>query len=290
VKAAWGWCTKPLIPTSIAPLEIFCSKVLRRGFVPIRSAWPLLSSACMRDLWCIFLPQCSLSSSGKASRRPIDVVAAEIPPSLLCSHHCSPVLHLRPGSDWDTIFRVGRFPPTNSLTDTRRTRERLVAAKSYSAGRAVLDEALPGAFDQHVADTETFFGQEVPALQQWSFTREDARRIVQPVLAVIGAKSQELDRIWVERQELLISWLPNVEPFVLPEARHLLQVENPPWHGRGAGSFLRPSPPVGITLLVVATQNRYSELSRQSQPQHAGQLNWGGRRAARSPLRRSRIV
>jgi hypothetical protein len=31
----------------------------------------------------------------------------------------------------------------------------------------------------------------------------------------------------VERQTLLRSWLPNVELFVLPEATHLLQVQNP---------------------------------------------------------------
>jgi pimeloyl-ACP methyl ester carboxylesterase len=103
--------------------------------------------------------------------------------------------------------------------------------------RAVLDQALPEAFEQHVADADTFFGQELPALQQWSFTREDARRITQPVLAVIGAKSQELDRIWVERQELLLSWLPNVTPFVLPNATHLLQVQNPRGMAEGLAAF-----------------------------------------------------
>jgi pimeloyl-ACP methyl ester carboxylesterase len=108
--------------------------------------------------------------------------------------------------------------------------------------RAVLDQALPGAFDQHVADADTFFGQELPALQQWSFTREDARRIAQPVLAVIGAKSQELDRIWVERQELLLSWLPNVEPFVLPDATHLLQVQNPRGMAEGLAAFFARHP------------------------------------------------
>jgi pimeloyl-ACP methyl ester carboxylesterase len=103
--------------------------------------------------------------------------------------------------------------------------------------RAVLDQALPGAFDQHVADADTFFGQELPALQQWSFTQEDARRISQPVLAVTGAKSQELDRIWAERQELLLAWLPNVEPFVLPDATHLLQVQNPRGMAEGLAAF-----------------------------------------------------
>ena len=108
--------------------------------------------------------------------------------------------------------------------------------------RAVLDQALPGAFDQHVADAETFFGQELSALQQWSFTQENARHIVQPVLAVIGAKSQGLDRIWGERQELLLSWLPNVEPFVLPDATHLLQVENPRGMAEGLAAFFARHP------------------------------------------------
>ena len=108
--------------------------------------------------------------------------------------------------------------------------------------RAVLDQALPGAFDQHMADADTFFGQELPALQQWSFTREDARRIAQPVLAVIGAKSQELDPIWGERQELLLSWLPNVEPFVLADATHLLQVQNPRGMAEGLAAFFARHP------------------------------------------------
>jgi len=113
--------------------------------------------------------------------------------------------------------------------------------------RAVLDQALPGAFDQHVADADTFFGQELPALQQWSFTQEDARRITQPVLAVISVKSQELDPIWGERHELLLSWLPNVKPFVLRDAGHLLQVENPRGMAEGlAAFFARHSLPASL--------------------------------------------
>jgi pimeloyl-ACP methyl ester carboxylesterase len=108
--------------------------------------------------------------------------------------------------------------------------------------RTVLDQALPGAFDQHVADADTFFGQEQPALQQWSFTREDARRIAQPVLAVIGAKSQELRPFWGEIQALLLAWLPNVEPFVLPDATHLLQVQNPRGMAEGLAAFFARHP------------------------------------------------
>jgi pimeloyl-ACP methyl ester carboxylesterase len=95
--------------------------------------------------------------------------------------------------------------------------------------RAVLDLAVPGAFRQAVADADTFFQQEMPALQQWSFTRDDAERIIQPVLAVVGERSLELDPIWAERHQLLLDWLPSVEPAIVPGATHLLEVENP--HG-----------------------------------------------------------
>jgi len=89
---------------------------------------------------------------------------------------------------------------------------------------AALEQALPDAFDQAVADADTFFGQELPAVQQWSFSQEDASRITQPALAVLGAKSRPIFR---ERRELLLAWLSNVEAFVLPNATHLLHVENP---------------------------------------------------------------
>jgi len=105
--------------------------------------------------------------------------------------------------------------------------------------RAVLDQALPSAFDQAVADAETFFGQELPAVQQWTFTQEDASRITQPVLAVLGAKSRPTFR---ERQALLLAWLPNAEPFVLPNATHLLHVQNPRGMAEGLAAFFARHP------------------------------------------------
>jgi pimeloyl-ACP methyl ester carboxylesterase len=111
-----------------------------------------------------------------------------------------------------------------------------------SGYRDVLERELAGGFDQYVADAGTFFGQELPALQQWSFSREDASRITQPVLAVLGARSNEVSPIWGERQELLLSWLPNVEPFILSDAAHLLQVENPRGMAEGLAAFFARHP------------------------------------------------
>jgi pimeloyl-ACP methyl ester carboxylesterase len=93
--------------------------------------------------------------------------------------------------------------------------------------RAVIDRVLPGAFAQAVTDADTFFGQELPAVQQWTLSREDAGRISQPALSMVGEKSKALSPIWTERHELILAWLPTAEGFVLPDATHLLHVQYP---------------------------------------------------------------
>lgn len=99
-----------------------------------------------------------------------------------------------------------------------------VAGPNY---RAFVDRKLPRALEQAVADAHTFFEQELPAVLQWRLSEEEARRLRQPVLAVMGALSPDVSPIWQQRQDLLKSWLPNVEAFVLPNATHLLHLQNP---------------------------------------------------------------
>jgi pimeloyl-ACP methyl ester carboxylesterase len=108
--------------------------------------------------------------------------------------------------------------------------------------RIALDRALPGAFDQAVASADTFFGQELPAVRQWSFRREDASRITQPVLVVVGEKSRAQSPIWDARQKMLLTWLPNAEGFVLPGATHLLYLENPRAMAESLAAFLAHHP------------------------------------------------
>jgi 3-oxoadipate enol-lactonase len=86
---------------------------------------------------------------------------------------------------------------------------------------------LPGAFDQAVADAATFFEAELPAGLEWAFGEDEAKRVAQPVLVVLGEKSVALHPRFAETQELLLSWLPNAEGFLLPGATHFLQVEKP---------------------------------------------------------------
>ena len=98
------------------------------------------------------------------------------------------------------------------------------------------------AFDQAVASAETFFGQELPAVRHWSFVRDDASRVTQPVLAVLGAKSRTVAPVFVRRHELLLGWLPRAEPFVLPNATHLLHLENPREMAEALATFFAAHP------------------------------------------------
>ena len=58
---------------------------------------------------------------------------------------------------------------------------------------------------------------------------------------MIGERSPEVSPVWEERQELLLSWLPNVEPFVLDGATHLLHVQNPRGMAEALAAFVSRS-------------------------------------------------
>ena len=116
---------------------------------------------------------------------------------------------------------------------------RAVAGPGY---RAVADRVLPGAFDQAVVDADAFFGQELPAIQQWVFGPAEAARIKQPVLLVMGGKSHEVSPVWQQRQDLLTAWLGAVEPFVLDGATHMLHLENARGLAERLGAFFADLP------------------------------------------------
>jgi 3-oxoadipate enol-lactonase len=105
-----------------------------------------------------------------------------------------------------------------------------VAVETWMGGvcgsryRTVLERNIPGAFEQSVADADTFFGQELPAVQQWTFGPSEADHVKCPVLAVLGTGSRPT---FAERRELLLAWLPNVEPCDVVAASHLLPAEDP---------------------------------------------------------------
>jgi len=93
--------------------------------------------------------------------------------------------------------------------------------------RETLEQLLPGAFAQAVADAETWFERELPGLLGWQFGETEARRITQPALAVLGGASDALWPRFGETHRLLLAWLPRAQGFVLPGAPHFLHLENP---------------------------------------------------------------
>jgi pimeloyl-ACP methyl ester carboxylesterase len=102
--------------------------------------------------------------------------------------------------------------------------------------RGMLDEMIPGGFAQSVADADSYFGVELPSYGEWHMTREDAARIRQPVLAVLGAESVKDWTGWPEVQARLQEWIPQSEPFVLQGANHALEEMDP----RGIADAMAP--------------------------------------------------
>ncbi|MDO8616176.1 MAG: alpha/beta hydrolase [Dehalococcoidia bacterium] len=133
--------------------------------------------------------------------------------------------------------KIGRAAQMYEAGDQAAAVDAFLQAVDGKEYRAALDAAVPGGFKQAVADADTCFRAEGPALGEWTFSREDAARIGQPVLAVLGADSDAVWPGWGEGHRLLLEWLPQAKPFILPRAAHLLQVQNPRDMAQGLAAF-----------------------------------------------------
>jgi pimeloyl-ACP methyl ester carboxylesterase len=97
-----------------------------------------------------------------------------------------------------------------------------VSGLEWEACRALLEERIPGAVAQTIADADTFFGVELPALSAWTFGAEQAARVSQPVLSVVGGETEPL---WVEVTDRLRSWFGPVEECTIEGVGHLLHIQ-----------------------------------------------------------------
>jgi pimeloyl-ACP methyl ester carboxylesterase len=143
------------------------------------------------------------------------------------------------------LLAVPSPPEVPRAMELYRAGDKTAALETFLSGtcgagsRSVVDHVIPGAIDRALADADVFFGQELPALRQWMFGPDEARRVTQPVLAVLGEHS---DARFQQRHQLILDWLPNVEPFVLPGAGHLLLLQNPRGFAEGLTAFLLRHP------------------------------------------------
>jgi pimeloyl-ACP methyl ester carboxylesterase len=118
----------------------------------------------------------------------------------------------------------------------------VVSGLDWATCQTVLEASVPGAVAQSIKDVDTFFGIELPALTEWTFTAEQAATIACPVLSVLGTDTQTL---WVEVADFLRSSLPHVEDCVIDGAGHLLHIQRPEPVARGIAKFLQRNPMTG---------------------------------------------
>jgi pimeloyl-ACP methyl ester carboxylesterase len=97
-----------------------------------------------------------------------------------------------------------------------------------------LFDALPGSYEMALADVDNFFRVELPALSEWRFTGEDARRVRQPILAVLGGHSAP---VFPEIQKLVLAWFPQVKPVTIPGVNHMLHAIEPRAVGEEFANF-----------------------------------------------------
>jgi pimeloyl-ACP methyl ester carboxylesterase len=136
--------------------------------------------------------------------------------------------------------KLGASGPLFEAGDKAGAVDTFLAAVCGRHYRRVVDERLPGTLDQAAADADAFFTGELPAVGGWLLSREDAARIRQPVLSVLGANTGAAIGfpVYTEVHDRVLQWFPNAKPFVLPNAAHLLQVENPRGMAEGLATFL----------------------------------------------------
>jgi pimeloyl-ACP methyl ester carboxylesterase len=159
----------------------------------------------------------------------------------VAGHSSSALIALQLALDFpDAVHTLVLMEPARPVPQTERQAAFLrdvvaPAVERYRAGdrpgavdtwaRGVFGRDYRDLFDveQCVADADAFFAQELPALQAWAFTQQDAARVTQPTLLVQGENTAPS---FPERVQLLIEWLPNAELFELQGATHLLHLQN----------------------------------------------------------------
>jgi pimeloyl-ACP methyl ester carboxylesterase len=139
-------------------------------------------------------------------------------------------------------FRDG-MKKVNEIFETGDRRAALTAFLETRAGgafREVLDWLTEtGEFDQAVRDADTFLQVEMPAAYAWSFTPEDARRIEQPVLSILGVQSPERAQ---KVHQILKQWVPQTEEVYLENAEHALPLMDPPGIAKTLAEWLAKHP------------------------------------------------
>jgi pimeloyl-ACP methyl ester carboxylesterase len=94
---------------------------------------------------------------------------------------------------------------------------------SWEAAKRALPE---GALNRATVDADTFFAVEAPSTQRWRL-EEAASGVAAPLMLVMGALSPDVHRVYTEAHDAMLNRFPQAEPYLLPEAAHMLALDNP---------------------------------------------------------------
>jgi len=90
-------------------------------------------------------------------------------------------------------------------------------------GPNIMEKVIPGAMNQAIKDADALFQIDLVAGQSIT-TAEDAKRVKQPVLSVVGADTLP---IFKEIAEIVSAWFPQSSKVVIPNANHAFPFTNP---------------------------------------------------------------
>jgi 3-oxoadipate enol-lactonase len=115
----------------------------------------------------------------------------------------------------------------------------IACSLDWETCRAAIDSHVPNGVSQAIADTANVFDSYLPALGAWQFGATQAATISQPVLSVLGI---ETERLFVEVNDLLHDWFPQIEECRIEKVAHLLHMQHPEPVARGVAEFFARHP------------------------------------------------
>lgn len=122
--------------------------------------------------------------------------------------------------------------------------DRFLTVVFGSEWQSAVEAAVPGGVSQAVADADTFFGIEGPAMVAWKFGPVEAAGLTMPVLSVLGTASVPF---FHDGRRLLHDWFGQLEDLDLQGANHLLQVQDPTGMALGLKTFFADHPMADTT-------------------------------------------
>jgi pimeloyl-ACP methyl ester carboxylesterase len=108
-----------------------------------------------------------------------------------------------------------------------------------SGWRSAVETAVPGGVSLAIADADTFFAVEGRSMAAWHFRSKDAAKLTMPILSVVGTESPSF---FQDGRRLLHEWFGSAEELDLPNANHLLQVQDPKGIADGLKGFFDNHP------------------------------------------------